>query len=190
MEDGKAMISVMIFAGLPVWARLATPVCFLLAFGIATALGAAGHSASPLAGPVAAEVERVVDGDTLLVRARIWLGQEVRVHVRVAGIDTPELRARCAPERLLAAQAREFTGNFLGQPAANRDGTAPGPPAIWLHDIGQDKFGGRVLARVRNQAGADLAGALVQAGFARFYEGGRRAGWCPEAKPGAAHARF
>ena len=35
-----------------------------------------------LAGPVPAEVVRVVDGDTLLVRAEIWLGQTVEVDGR------------------------------------------------------------------------------------------------------------
>ena len=44
---------------------------------------------NPLEGPVPAFVERVVDGDTLVVRARIWLGQELRIMVRVAGIDAP-----------------------------------------------------------------------------------------------------
>ena len=42
-----------------------------------------------LAGPVRAVVERVVDGDTVDVRARIWLGQSLTVRVRIDGVDTP-----------------------------------------------------------------------------------------------------
>ena len=38
-------------------------------------------AAEALAGPVAARVERVVDGDTIEVRAKIWLGQIGRAHV-------------------------------------------------------------------------------------------------------------
>ena len=49
-----------------------------------------------LAGPVPATVERVIDGDTLVVRARIWHGQEIIVRVRLANVDTPELsRSAC-----------------------------------------------------------------------------------------------
>lgn len=174
------MFSGIVFARWPGWALPVTLVCFLLGFTIASALEAAGNSANRLAGPVAAVVERVVDGDTLAVRARIWPGQEVRVHVRVAGIDTPELHSRCLSERDLAARAREFTASFVrpGKPVENGALTDAG--GVLLRDIRHDKFGGRVLAQVRNQEGADLAGALVQAGFARFYGGGRRAAWCPE----------
>ena len=42
-----------------------------------------------LAGPVPAVVEDVIDGDSLKVRAHIWLGQDVAVHVRLAGVDAP-----------------------------------------------------------------------------------------------------
>ena len=51
--------------------------------------------AETLTGPVAAIVERVVDGDTLAVRARVWLGQDIHVLVRIRGIDAPELKANC-----------------------------------------------------------------------------------------------
>ena len=44
-----------------------------------------------LPGPIPATIERVVDGDTIDVRARIWLGQEIVVRVRLAGLDAPEL---------------------------------------------------------------------------------------------------
>ncbi len=124
-----------------------------------------------LPGPVFAAVERVVDGDTLAVRARIWLDQELRVYVRIAQIDTPEIAARCARERQMAARAREFVNNIL-----YTDGISE--PAIWLTDINQDKFGGRVLARVTVSSGADIAQALVQAGLAYRYNGGKRVDWC------------
>ena len=43
-----------------------------------------------LKGPVAANVERVIDGDTVIVKARIWLDQDLTVVVRLAGIDAPD----------------------------------------------------------------------------------------------------
>jgi endonuclease YncB( thermonuclease family) len=65
-------------------------------------------AAEALAGPVAANVERVVDGDTIEVRAAIWLGQSLIIRVRIDGVDAPELEARCAEERKLALAARDF----------------------------------------------------------------------------------
>lgn len=120
-----------------------------------------------LQGPVRAQVLRVLDGDTLEVRARIWVGQDIEIKVRLAGIDTPELRGRCERERELARQARELV----------RGATASG--AVRLHFIQYGKFAGRVLARVETEDGRDLALALREAGLARAYDGGKRQAWCP-----------
>lgn len=124
-----------------------------------------------LKGPVPAIVERVIDGDTITVRARIWLNQELRVNVRIARIDTPELAARCTRERELAGQARDFVHNILYADEKTE-------PSVWLSDIDQDKYGGRVLARVTGSAGGDVAQALIQAGLANIYDGKKRTDWC------------
>lgn len=122
--------------------------------------------APAIVGPVAADVLRVVDGDTLTVRAHIWIGHEVETLVRLTGIDTPELRARCPEEREKAREARELLRRLVGE------------DPVMLMDIQSDKYGGRVLARVRNAAGADLAQSLIRAGLARPYKGDRRGVWC------------
>jgi endonuclease YncB( thermonuclease family) len=119
-----------------------------------------------LAGPVAAEVVEVVDGDTIAVRARIWLGQELDTRVRLAGIDTPELHGKCARERRLAAAARDFLKARL----------AVRP--VTLSDVQLGKYAGRVVARVTTADGEDVAAALIAAGLARAYDGGARSGWC------------
>lgn len=124
------------------------------------------HAAERLAGPVEAEVLRVIDGDSLVVRARIWLGQTVETHVRLVGIDTPELRGKCAEEKERAAAARDALARLVGQ----------GP--VRLSDVETDKYGGRVLARVATLHHGDLARALIAGGHARLYEGGARGGWC------------
>ena len=117
-------------------------------------------------GPVPALVLRVIDGDTIAVRARIWIGQSVETRVRIVGVDTPELRGKCALEIELAAAAREFVVEALGdQP-------------VTLRDVRYDKFGGRVLARVESSTGEDIARLLIAAGLGRPYDGGKRAAWC------------
>jgi endonuclease YncB( thermonuclease family) len=154
-----------------IWAAYAVCMLCVVMFGVP--LGYAAAADRQLTGPVQAIVERVIDGDTLAVRARIWLGQELRVNVRIARIDTPELSSRCVRERQLAVRAREFMRNILFTEGQIE-------PTIWLSDIDQDKYGGRVLARVTAPSGDDVAKALVQAGLARAYDGKKRINWCSD----------
>lgn len=136
---------------------------------LATALlGTIAAAAAPatLPGPMPARVERVLDGDTLDVRVQIWLRQEVRVRVRLRGVDAGELRSRCAAERALADQARRWLVEAV------TDGR------IVLTEIGGGKYHGRVLARAHTPGGLDLGNGLIAAGLARPYDGGRRQGWC------------
>lgn len=133
------------------------------------ALAAQGAlAAERLAGPIPAQVVRVVDGDTIVVRAHIWLGQEVETLVRLFGADAPELKARCAAEREKAEAARLFLSQRL-------EGAV-----VQLRDVLTDKYGGRVLALVQDSSGADLSAELVKAGLARRYDGGTRQSWCKE----------
>lgn len=118
-----------------------------------------------LDGPVAAIVERIIDGDTVEVRARIWLGQSLVVRVRIDGVDTPELQARCPQERRLAEGARAFLTQRLSG------------AEVKLSRVAYDKYGGRVRAAIADKDG-DIARALLEAGFARVYRGERRQSWC------------
>jgi len=133
-----------------------------LALGLVSARGA-----EVVPGPVEATVTAVIDGDTLAVRARVWLGQEVTIRVRLAGVDAPELAGRCPDERARALAARAFLADRVG------DGR------VLLQDIRYGKFAGRVVARVVDPQGRDLGRALLEAGLARAYGGGRRRPWCP-----------
>jgi len=118
-----------------------------------------------LEGPVAAMVERVVDGDTLAVRAKVWLGQEIVVLVRLRGIDAPELRGDCADEIARAGSAAAALASYIGA----------GP--VTLRRIEGDKYFGRVVADVTAPVG-DLGALLVNRGLVRPYQGGARAPWC------------
>ncbi|WP_448204381.1 thermonuclease family protein [Azospirillum sp. sgz302134] len=149
------------------------PVVGLL-FGAALAGLAEPSAAAPplLPGPIPAEVLEVVDGDTLTVRATIWLGQVVETNVRVDGIDAPEMRARCPREKELAEAARDMARKLIG------------PSLISLMDVQPDKYGGRVRARVLTAGGADLSDSMIKAGLARPYHGEHRQPWCDGAGVG------
>jgi len=85
---------------------------------VVLALPSAPWARERLPGPIKgeADVVSVHDGDTLAVRARIWLGQEISTKVRLAEVHTPELRGRCHRERRMAEAARDFVrGEDLGE---------------------------------------------------------------------------
>jgi hypothetical protein len=52
---------------------------------------------------------------------------------------------------------------------------------IRLLDVQRDKYGSRLVARVENATGEDLASALRQAGLVHPYGGGARQPWCQSA---------
>lgn len=124
-------------------------------------------AAAAFDGPVRAEVVRVIDGDTFEAAARIWLGEAIDIHVRIEGIDAPELRARCDGERVRAEAARDYLARRI----------AGGE--VELSDVRYDKYGGRVRAVVRDPKG-DVGLAMIAAGLARPYRGERRGSWCGE----------
>ncbi|MEZ0259532.1 MAG: thermonuclease family protein [Alphaproteobacteria bacterium] len=119
-----------------------------------------------IAGPIPGKVLAVLDGDTITVRLHIWIGQHIETHVRLAGIDTPEIKGKCAAERMRAAQARRELEALL----ANSD--------VTLSNIRLEKYAGRVLADATNAEGVNLAAYLKDRGLARAYGGKRRLGWC------------
>lgn len=139
-----------------------------LSVAVLAGLAAPAAARERLDGPIAARVIEVIDGDTLAIEARIWLGQGVRVKVRVEGVDTPEKRSRCVAEKTAAAAAKDFLAGLIG------DGD------VRLFDVRYGKFAGRVLARVQSSDGTDVAAALIAQGHARTYDGGRRRPWCDD----------
>ncbi len=137
-------------------------VRYVLLSGLA-AFGLAPAAAAEIAGPVAAEVERVVDGDTVRVSAEIWVDQRLSVSVRLRGVDAPELyRPQCEAERAMARRAKAFVEERIGD-------------SVRLSEIEHDKYGGRVVARIETASG-DLGEALVGAGLA--VPAGTRDPWC------------
>ncbi len=142
----------------------------ILAIGVSGAmLAAAGTAAAGqrFVGPVTAETLRVLDGDSIEVRASLWLGLELTVQVRIRGIDAPETggRAKCPSEQEMGVAAK-----------ARLTGFATG--AVSLANVTADKYGGRVDADVTNGEGVDLKTAMLASGLVRYYDGRARGGWC------------
>ncbi len=137
--------------------------------GMAVDLPNVKPSGDVVAGPIQAEVLRVIDGDTPAVMAQIWPGNYVSISVRQYGIDTPEKggRAKNAYEAQLAEQASAATRALI-------EGKQ-----VLLYNVEIDKFGGRVLADIKTLDGIDVGENLTGKGLARPYFGDKKQDWNP-----------
>jgi len=126
------------------------------------------YGPSKIYGPYNAEVTRIIDGDTIVVRARIFPHNEMHLSVRIAGIDTPELRGKCEGEKVLAKEAKAWVEDIL-------------PAGSWvvLENVKDDKYSGRVVADVYLEPGKSLGQMLHDSGKGVPYDGsGPREDWC------------
>jgi micrococcal nuclease len=107
------------------------------------------------------------DGDTCMISlpgVHPLFGDHIPV--RLAGIDTPEMKGKCNQEKLLAKQARDFIRAILSQ--AQR---------IELRKAERDKYF-RVNALVVADD-RDLSAFLIENGMAVPYDGGTKTkDWC------------
>lgn len=114
-------------------------------------------SASPPLGGSGGPV-RVVDGDTF-----VYAG----ARIRIADIDTPEVRGRCPEETALAARAARRLDGLLAQ------------GAFELHLLpsgrDEDRYGRKL--RIVTRGGRSIGDVLVAEGLARTWTG-RREPWC------------
>ena len=109
-------------------------------------------------GPYVATVKRVIDGDTIVVQTYAWPTILVESSVRINGINTPEVRTRKACEKKDGLTAKKKAIKFLGQ-------------TVKLYNVRIGKFGGRVVADVKNSAGHDYAKYILMTGYAVPYNG-------------------
>lgn len=117
------------------------------------------------------KVIRVVDGDTLEI-ANQFLPEELKLFVRMKGVDTPEKapRAKCEKESILAQKASNYTKNSIEKAQKNRQ-------KITFSEIKWDKYGGRIVAKIMINE-SDLGQELVKNGLARVYNGEKKKTWC------------
>lgn len=99
---------------------------------------------------------RVIDGDTF---------DHGGERIRIADIDTPEVRGECAEERALAARATERLRVLL----------AAAPFALERLGRDEDRYGRKLRVVVRG--GRSIGDQLVSEGLARTWTG-RREPWC------------
>jgi endonuclease YncB( thermonuclease family) len=85
--------------------------------------------------------------------------------IRLAGIDTPEIKGACAREKALAMRARTYVRERLLD-----------AQHIEITPVARDKYF-RVLSIITVD-GHDLADDLQAAGLARPYGGGTKSPWC------------
>lgn len=137
--------------GCPTW-WLAGTLALILACSSATAADA------PAPMPLAAAELTVVDGDSVAIEGQEW---------RLIGLDAPETaRANCEGERRAGLFAARRLAALIGSGAA-----------IVMHPTGTRDRHRRPLGRLEI-GGADVAATLIEEGYARPYNGGRRKGWC------------
>ena len=108
-----------------------------------------------------AELERVVDGDT--VDVTLALGFDVKLHkqrVRLHGIDPPESRTRNLEEKKLGLAAKER----LKELCVGR---------FKVKSLGKGKYG-RVLGIPYTEDGQDICQLLIDEGHAVEYYGGKK----------------
>ena len=108
-----------------------------------------------------AELERVVDGDT--VDVTLDLGFDVKLHkqrVRLHGIATPESRTRNLAEKKLGLAAKER----LKELCVGR---------FKVKSLGKGKYG-RVLGIPYTEDGQDICQLLIDEGHAVEYYGGKK----------------
>lgn len=117
-----------------------------------SACGLRGTAAAPAGPPGAAEVVRVVDGDTIVVR----LGRDEET-VRLLGIDTPESVDPRSPVECFGKEASARTGELL----------PPGTDVRLVRDVeARDRYD-RLLAYVyRGDDDTFVNLALVEEGYA------------------------
>lgn len=107
------------------------------------------------------EITRIVDGDTVDVDCGGGVDR-----VRLMGFDTPEsFRAQCSSEAARALAAERYLTAEIARARV-----------VDFSFQGRDRFDRRLA--VMRLDGRDIADVMVSAGHARFYDGGRRQGWC------------
>lgn len=111
-----------------------------------------------------ATVLRHLDGDSLVARIdlgfRLWSEQ----HLRLNGLDAPELRSRDPEQRRDALAAQYRLAGLVPVGATCTIRTDPDP---------RDKYG-RWLCQITTDDGKDVNAVLLSEGLARAYDGGAR----------------
>ena len=112
----------------------------------------------------ATTIDRVIDGDTIVIINPKPPADLLQKNHRIAGIDTPEKASKCKKASDLAYKAKAFVTDFV-------------KGGVEIVYIELDKYG-RYLVNV-DKNGINLADELVKNGLAVYYDGGTKTkDWC------------
>lgn len=122
-----------------------------------------GPESTPILYTMRAEVLRVVDGDTIIVRLSLMYDlTKENVQVRMLGVDTPETRTKDPAEKAAGLAAKAFVEGLLPVGARIR---------VIVRENGQVDNFGRTLAWVILPDGTNLSTLLLEKGLAKVYAG-------------------
>lgn len=111
-------------------------------------------------------ITRVYDGDTIYVDIDGWpdlFGKNMPI--RVARIDTPEMKGDCALEKQKAGLAKRYLTLHLEK-----------AKVVELKNLQRGKYF-RLVAEVVAD-GVNVSDAMLESGMARPYDGGTKTPWC------------
>jgi micrococcal nuclease len=111
-----------------------------------------------------ANLERVVDGDTIDVVLQLGFDINMKARIRFAGINAPESRTRDPIEKEAGLAAKRYVENWCN------DGDNQVIVETQLDEKG--KFG-RILGRILNLEGECLNDEMIALGHAKPYYGAR-----------------
>lgn len=137
-------------------------------------LGLSSHAVSApkvYGDAIVSEVRSIYDGDSFKVHIEGWpdiIGKSMGI--RVAGVDTPEMRGKCPQEKKLAQKAKKHTVAMLRQGRV-----------VELRNMQRGKYF-RIVASVYID-GVSLSDSLIDAKLAYPYNGGKKQSWCKKIKP-------
>jgi len=111
-----------------------------------------------------AEVDRVVDGDTVDVLLDLSFGVYRKVRIRANGIDTPESRTRNKAEKVLGLAAKKRMKVLCGK-------------TIYVESLNGgklDKYGRLLADMFTSDSRLDICKTLIEEGHAIKYDGSKK----------------
>jgi len=152
--------------------RTIKSICFLLIFVILPVIANGAKKNHTYGSFYSVQYVGNYDGDTItfdIPDVHPIIGNDIRVRVR--GIDTPEMKAKCQVAQDKARQAKKLVKSLLRS-----------AKQINLHKVDRGKYF-RIIADVEFD-GKDLAAILVKNGLAvdGYYGGKKTHDWCAESE--------
>lgn len=107
-----------------------------------------------------AEVVKVKDGDTIVVRIDLGFDTLVRQELRLAGVNAAEIHTKNLAEKAIGLRGEQFVTEWVSR-----------NPTVIVETVAPKEKFGRYLANVYSLDGEDLAAALIGAGLAKAWDG-------------------